>query len=222
MATQTIKEVTKGNEFKSNTHTVTLPNGTRITRTVDRQYGRSSFSSLETGKICAAFGYNSSANLLARLRKEEIDVESYGSGIRFAKNHVNKMLRVLWTSGGAVMYVPKKGFEQAIRTILNVTKLKAEYTPAEVSTFEKNGILDQMFNKVTKKALTLPEINGYKGTVTGSNIVYGCASLPLAWFTTPNGGTRTIESLVLSSGVKISKAQMDAIEAYLKENKISK
>lgn len=219
----TIKQVTQGNEFKSQTHTVTLPNGARLTRRVN--YAKQScFTTEEMSKIATALGIVSIAAAVAHLRNKGVTI-TLGADYQFAKNHANKMLRLIWESAPksatAETYTPKVGFEQAIKTILGSRVLKSSYTAVEVKKFSDGGILTQMFTAVAPKPkLQLPRINGYDGKVTGKNIVYGCASLPLAWFAIPNGGTRQIQSLVLSSGVSVNETQVSAIYAYLKENKL--
>ena len=84
--------------------------------------------------------------------------------------------------------------------------------------YEKAGVLDIWFECQTKKIFTLPEINGYKGEDKGDYLVYGCAELPVAWFTTINSSpwNRDIKSLKLSSGVKINEGEMNMIRTYLK------
>lgn len=217
----TAKQVTQGNEFKSKTHTVTLPNGQRLTRTVNLAK-QSVFSVGEFSKITTALGkaYNSSA--VEHLKLKGITVLVQGSNYKFAPNHANKALCLIWEKVPATgTYAVKKGFESAVKTVLGVRTLKTEYTLTELKRFSDGGILDQMFTKVAAKPkLQLPRINRYSGEIKGKNLVYGCASLPLDWFRTPNGGSRTIKSMVLSSGVSITAANMNAIEAYMKENKI--
>lgn len=217
----TAKQVTQGNEFKSKTNTVTLPNGQKLTRTVNLAK-QSVFTTGEFSKITTALGkaYNSSA--VSHLREKGITVlESLGN-YKFAPNHANKVLCLIWEKAPATSgYTVKKGYESAVKTILGTRTLKAEYKLTELKKFSDGGILGQMFTKViAKPKLQLPRINNYAGSIVGKNLVYGCASMPLDWFRTPNGGTRTIKSMVLSSGVSISAANMNAIEAYMKENKI--
>lgn len=218
-----IKEVTQGNEFKSNTHSVTLPNGGKLTRRVN--YAKQScFTTTEMSKVASALNLASTAQAVAHLRNKGITI-TISDDYRFAKNHANKMLRIIWESAPktatTVTYKPKAGFEQAIKTVLGSRTLKASYTATEVKKFSDNGILAQMFTTVAPKPkLQLPNINGYSGSVVGKNIVYGCASLPLTWFAIPNGGTRKLRNLVLDSGVSIDSTQVTAIYQYLKENKI--
>lgn len=50
----------------------------------------------------------------------------------------------------------------------------------------------------------LPVIHGYVGKIEDGFIIYGCAKLPIEWFTDYTGANRTISSVVLSSGVALS------------------
>lgn len=84
--------------------------------------------------------------------------------------------------------------------------------------YEKAGVLDIWFEPQTKKSFTLPEINGYKGEDKGDYLLYGCAKLPVAWFTATYSSpwNREIKTLELSSGVKIKENELNQIRTYLK------
>lgn len=59
----------------------------------------------------------------------------------------------------------------------------------------------------------LPVINGYIGEDNGDTLKYGCAELSKKWFTTT--ANRSIQSMVLSSGVEINAEQIEKIRKYL-------
>lgn len=65
----------------------------------------------------------------------------------------------------------------------------------------------------------LPKINSYEGKMVDNFIVYGCAYLPIAWFMNYGGQTRTMETIKLSSGVEISKSEINKIKQYVSKYK---
>jgi hypothetical protein len=86
--------------------------------------------------------------------------------------------------------------------------------------FKQVGVLDLWFEPVYETEPQLPEILGdvltipYKGCIKGDNVRYGCALLPIAWFT--ESENRQIVSFTTSNGIIISKENVDAIRKYLK------
>lgn len=58
-----------------------------------------------------------------------------------------------------------------------------------------------------------PVINGYIGEDNGDTLKYGCAELSKKWFTETSN--RSIQSMVLSSGVEINAEQIEKIRKYL-------
>ena len=89
MATKTIKEVTQGNEFKSQTHTVKLPNGEKITRNVNRN-GESVLTGNSAGALAGILN-KSVASVVAFLSAKGVVVSrlAYTNDLVFKKNHIN-------------------------------------------------------------------------------------------------------------------------------------
>lgn len=80
-------------------------------------------------------------------------------------------------------------------------------------------VLDKWFEEVYETAPVLPTIRGgdnlpYDGYVNDGYVIYGCAYLPIMWFTSsPN---RVINAMNVGDNVFITTEQMTAIRNYLK------
>jgi hypothetical protein len=85
--------------------------------------------------------------------------------------------------------------------------------PESIGVLKDACILDS-FTLPEYEFSPLPVINGYKGKIRGSKIVYGCAELPLSWF--KSSANRSITTMVLSSGVTITSEEISKISNYIK------
>ena len=79
----------------------------------------------------------------------------------------------------------------------------------------KLKVLDLWCEPVYEDNTKLPVINGYKGELMNGYIKYGCANIPVEWFTSSN---REITSMTLSSGIVISQNDTEMFRKYLRKN----
>lgn len=88
-----------------------------------------------------------------------------------------------------------------------------------ISRLTNAEVLDKWFEEVYETAPELPVIQGsdgcnYHGYINKEYVVYGCAYLPIVWFTSsPN---RTINAMNVGNNVFITSDEVTAIRTYLK------
>jgi len=120
-------------------------------------------------------------------------------------------------------------FSNATRTKTITSKLK-EWTAHNYCILEngekpfKDIIRKATEEEVKKASILLPKINGYKGSYSNGIIKYGYAEFNVGFFEDlaeldGYSGNRTIESIELSSGVKITIQQIKQIVEYINNNK---
>ena len=107
----------------------------------------------------------------------------------------------------------------SVRCLLKLTSEGVHFTPNSYirEIVAKYDLLDKCTPVFKQAEITLPKINGYNGEDKGDYIQYGCAQLLKSWF--EKSENRSINSLELSSGVRIESKQMEEIRKYLESKK---
>ena len=107
----------------------------------------------------------------------------------------------------------------SVGDLLRLTSEGVHFTPKSYigEIVVKYDLLDKCTPVYKQAEITLPKINGYNGEDKGDYIQYGCAQLLKSWF--EKSENRSINSLELSSGVRIESKQMEEIRKYLESKK---
>lgn len=75
-------------------------------------------------------------------------------------------------------------------------------------------VLDKWFEEVYESIPELPSVKGYQGEIQGECIKYGCAYVPIAWFTV--SATTKINSMNVGNNVYLTPQNVQEIREYLK------